>query len=190
MISMPLFLFLLCCISSLDKREYTAILYNTSSPRLPRWTLRLGVPLPPWNSKDKKHCLYETPYVAAPLRVLGDVIAKITTYTRIPSDAPTRTRKFSWFISDMFLRRPLSSYWDSYVHSLQGGLRAKVVLERTTYCAWGVPRQVPSSVSSRILCSDVASWARHSRTLMIKMVMSKGSWAISPDSRTSPPLCL
>ncbi len=29
-----------------------------------------------WNSKEKKCCLYETPYVAAPIQVLGDVIAK------------------------------------------------------------------------------------------------------------------
>ncbi len=30
----------------------------------------------PWSSKEKKCCLYETPYVAAPIQVLGDVIAK------------------------------------------------------------------------------------------------------------------
>ncbi len=36
--------------------------------------------------------------------------------------------------------------------------------ERTTYHAWGVPRRVPSSATSRILCSDVASWAQTSRT--------------------------
>jgi hypothetical protein len=36
--------------------------------------------------------------------------------------------------------------------------------ERTTYHAWEVPQRVPSSVSSRILRSDVASWAWTSRT--------------------------
>jgi hypothetical protein len=35
--------------------------------------MHLGVTLLPWKSKDKKSCLYETPYVAAPVRVLGDV---------------------------------------------------------------------------------------------------------------------
>ncbi len=162
--------------------------YNTSSPRLPGWPMHLGVPLPPWNSKVKKCCLYETPYVAAPVRVLGAVITKTTPYKQIPLDAPTRTRKFFWFTSEVFLWRPVSSYWDSYVHFLRGGLQAKVVPERTTYPAWGVPRWVPSSVSSRILHSDVKSWARPSGTLKIKMAARKGRWAISPDSRVSHPL--
>ncbi len=48
---------------------------------------------------------------------------------------------------------------------LWGDLRVKVVPERTTtYCAWGVPWQVPSSDSSRILCADVLSWVQTSRT--------------------------
>ncbi len=151
--------------------------------------MRLRETLPPWNSKDKKCCLFKTPYVAAPVRVLGDVITKTTTYEQIPLDAPTRTRKISWLTSDVFLWRTISSYWDSYVHFPQGGLPAKVVLERTTYCAWGVPRRVPLSVSLRILCSDVPSRAQPSGTLKIKMAARKGCWGISPDSRTSHPLC-
>jgi hypothetical protein len=55
------------------------------------------VPLPPWNSKDKKCCLYKTSYVAALVRVLGDVIAKTKPYHQIPLNTPTRTRIFSWF---------------------------------------------------------------------------------------------
>jgi hypothetical protein len=35
-----------------------------------------GETLLPWNSKEKKRCLYETPDIAAPIQVLGDVIAK------------------------------------------------------------------------------------------------------------------
>jgi hypothetical protein len=40
-----------------------------------------------WNSKEKKCCLYKTPYVAAPIQVLDDVIAKsyalrVTSYRR------------------------------------------------------------------------------------------------------------
>ncbi len=38
--------------------------------------MRLGETLLPWKSKDKKCCLYETPYVTAPIWILGDVIAK------------------------------------------------------------------------------------------------------------------
>ncbi len=97
--------------------------------------MHLGETLPPWNSKEKKCCLYETPYVAEPVRVLGDVIKKAMPYKQIPLDAPTRTRNFSWFTSDEFLKRPISSYQDSYLKFLQGDLRAKVVLERTAYHA-------------------------------------------------------
>ncbi len=113
-------------------------------------------------------------------------------YAWLTSDAPTRTRNFSWFTSDTFLRRPISTYQDSYVHSLQvqGGLQAKMVPEGTPYCiTWGVPRRVPSSVSLRILRSDTLSWAKASGTLKIKMTARKGHWAISPNSRASHPLC-
>ncbi len=85
-----------------------ALSYNTSSPRVPGWPLHLGVPLPPWNSKDKKCCLYKAAYIAAPVRVLGDIIAKTTPYAWLPLDAPTRTRKFSWFTGDVFFWRPVS----------------------------------------------------------------------------------
>jgi hypothetical protein len=34
------------------------------------------------------------PYVAAPVRVLGDVIAKTMPYARLPLEAPARTRIF------------------------------------------------------------------------------------------------
>jgi hypothetical protein len=97
--------------------------------------MRQGKTLPLWNSKDKKCCLYETPYAAAPVRVLGDVITKATPYEQIPSDAPTRNINISWFTSDVLLKRPVLSYQDSYVKFLQGDLRVKVVPERTTYCA-------------------------------------------------------
>jgi hypothetical protein len=53
--------------------------------------MRLGETLLSWKSKDKKCCLYKMPYVAAPVRVLGDIIAKPMPYEQIPSDAPTIT---------------------------------------------------------------------------------------------------
>ncbi len=154
--------------------------------------MHLGEALPPWNSKDKKCCLYKTLYVAAPVRVLGDVIAKATPNKQIPLDAPTRSREFSWFTSDKFLKRPVSSYRDSYVKFLWGDLRAKVVPERNTYRAWGGLRQIPSSILSRILCSDVASWAQPSKTPKIKTLRDQpqlthvtptnllGSWVLQP----------
>jgi hypothetical protein len=68
--------------------------------------MHLGETLLPQKSKDKKCCLYETPYITAPVRVLGDVIAKPTPYEQIPSDTPTITRNVSWFTSDEFSRDP------------------------------------------------------------------------------------
>ncbi len=66
-----------------------------------------------------------------------------------------------WFTSDVFLKRPILSYQDSYVKFLRGGLRAKVVVERTTYrVTWGVPWRVPSSVSASRLRSDALSRAK------------------------------
>ncbi len=41
--------------------------------------MHLGETLLPWKSKDKKCCLYKMVYVAAPIWVLGDVIAKFYT---------------------------------------------------------------------------------------------------------------
>ncbi len=46
----------------------------------------------PWNSKEMKCCLYKMPYIAAPIQVLGDVIANSTPYARLPTDAPTGAR--------------------------------------------------------------------------------------------------
>ncbi len=40
-------------------------------------------------TQQPKCCLYKTPYVAAPLRETGDVIARTPPYARFPTDAPT-----------------------------------------------------------------------------------------------------
>ncbi len=178
----------LCAASLAWAKWPRALLYNTCSPSLPGWPLHLGVPLPPWNSKDKRWCFYKRPYVAAPVRVLDVIIVKTMPCMQLPSDAPTRTINFSWFTDDTFLRRPILSYQDSYVHSLQGGLHTKVVTERNTYCTWRVPQQVPSSVSSRLLRSDVGTWAQTSGNQKFKMTARKGRWAFSPYSRASLPL--
>ncbi len=118
----------------------------------------------PWKSKDKKCCLYETPYVAAPIQVLGDVMAKFYAL-RVPSYRRTyKSQIFIWFTSDAFCKRHVLSFQDSYVKFLQGDLWAKVVPERTTYrVTWGVPRRAPSSVSTSRLRSDSLSWEKSLR---------------------------
>ncbi len=72
----------------------TGLLYNTCSPRLLGWPLHLGETLPPWKSKEKKCCLFKTPYVAAPMRQIGDVIVWTTPYAQLSMDAPTRKPEF------------------------------------------------------------------------------------------------
>ncbi len=75
-------------------------------------------------------------------------------YTRLPTDATTRTRIFFWFTSDALLKRHTRAFY-------QGGLWAKVVPKRTTYCiSWGVSQRVPSSVSASRLRSDPLSWEK------------------------------
>jgi hypothetical protein len=58
-----------------------------------------------------KCCLYKTPYVAAPVREIGDVIARTPLYMQLSTDAPTRTRIFFWFTSNAFLKRPVLVNW-------------------------------------------------------------------------------
>ncbi len=92
------------------------------------------------------------------MRVLGDIIARTLPYMQLPTGTPTRTR-FFWFTSDVFLKRPISSKWDSSVLFLQGSSLAKAVSERTTFCAWGVLQRESSIVSSR--CSALMCHLEH-----------------------------
>ncbi len=106
--------------------------------------MRLWETLLLWNSKEMKCCLYETPYIAAPIRVLGDVIANSTPYVRLPTDASTRARiSFSWFTSDAFCTRHILSYQDSYVKFYEEIYKQRWCQKPTTYrVSWGVPRRV------------------------------------------------
>jgi hypothetical protein len=117
---MLLLLFSLCCIPTLGK-EPKALLYNTCSPRLLGRPLRLGETLPPWKSKDKKCCLYETPYVAAPMRQIGEVITRTTPYVQLPMDAPTRTGVFFgsqvtcfWRDPSCQIETPISLFYEEF----------------------------------------------------------------------------
>ncbi len=156
---------------------------------VPGWPMCLGETLLPWKSKDKKCCLYETPYIAALIWVLGDVIAKFSALRRTSYRCTYKSQIFFWFTSNKFLKRPVLSFQDSYVKFLPGGLQAKVVPERTTYCITsGVPQRVPSSVSASNSALTRCHEQNASGTLKIKMTARKGRWAINPDSRTSHPL--
>ncbi len=159
---------------------------------IPGWPMRLGETLFPWKLKDKKCCLYEMPYVAAPISVLGDVI---TNFYALPATSHRRTYKSQncfWFASDPFLERHVLPFWDSYVKSLPGGLQAKVVPKMTTYCiTWGVPQRVPSSVSASRLWSDLSSWAKRLRNPEDQDDRKKGTLSNQPRlKRITPTLLL
>ncbi len=94
---------------------------------VPGWSMCLGETLLLWKSKDKKCCLYKTPYVPAPIWVLGEVIAKFSTLRATSYRCIYKSQIFFWFTSDAFLKRLILSCQDSYVKFLRGGLRAKVV---------------------------------------------------------------
>ncbi len=98
---------------------------------------------------------------------------------------------FFWFTSNAFLKRPVLSFWDSYVKFLPGGLRAKVVPERTTYrITWGVLQRVPSSVSASRLCSEALSWAKHLRNLEDQDDCKKGTLSDQPRLMRITPTAL
>ncbi len=114
-----------------------------------------------------------------------------TPYAQLPTDAPTRASFFFWFTSDMFLKRHVSSFWDTYIKFLQGDLWAKVVPERTTYrITWGVPRRVPSSVSASRLRSDLLSWEKSLRNPEEQEDCEKGTLSNQPWLMCATPTVL
>ncbi len=133
-----------CCIFSLGQK---GLLHNWKfpvwSPSNP-WLFRVTV-VSRGNSASKnlqeetqwpKCCLYETPYVAAPIRETGDVVARTPTYMGLPTDAPTRAR-FFWFMRNAFLKRPIPlNYWLLCPFFLWGSHMQKQYQERTTLRTW------------------------------------------------------
>jgi hypothetical protein len=111
---------------------------------------------------------------------------------QLPTDAPTRARFFFWFTSDEFLKRPVSSYRNSYEKFLWGDLWAKVVPERTTYrVPWGVTWRVPSSVPTSRLCSDLSSWEKSLRNPEEQEDHEKGTLSNQPQlTRATPTAAL
>ncbi len=149
---------------------------------VPGWPMHLRETLLLWKSKDRKCCLYKTPYVAAPTGVLGVVIAKFSTLhatsyrariifgSRVMRFWRDPSRHFetpTWNFSQVVYKQKL--YWkgllialfeDSCKEYLQASLQADSTL---THC----------------------HEQNASGTLKIKMTAKKERWAISPDSCAS-----
>ncbi len=107
----------LCCISGLGQK---GLLHNRMIPVWTPGNLVRATLASRGNSASKnlqqetqqpKCCLYKTPFVAAPVRETGDVIARTPPYAQLPTHTPKRAR-FFWFTSKGFLKRPISlKYW-------------------------------------------------------------------------------
>ncbi len=153
--------------------------------------MHLGETLLLSKSKDKKCCLYKMPYIAAPIWVLGDVIVKFYALRKTSFRRTYKSKNLFWFMSGIFLKRHILSFQDSYVKFLPGGLRAKVIPKRITYCiTWGVPRRVPSSFSASRLHSDASSWAKHLRNPKDQDDREKGMLSNQPQLMHVTPTAL
>jgi hypothetical protein len=131
---------------------------------VPGWLMRLVETLLPWKSKDKKCCLYKTAFVAAPIWVLGDVIAKFyalrATFYRCTYKSQIYFLVHEWCISEetcLVISRLLREISTRRSTSKSGTGKDY----RTTYrVTWGVLRRVPSSISTSRLCSDSLPWEK------------------------------
>ncbi len=123
--------------------------------------MRLGETLLLWKSKDKKCCLYKTPYVTAPIWVLGDIIVK---FSALRATSYRHTYK-NW----TFFGSRVTHFWRDPSHHIETPMWNfyKKVYEQKWYrkglLTWGVLRRVPSSVSASRLRSNTLSWAKHLR---------------------------
>ncbi len=150
----------------LGAERTTAQLINSSNPRMLRVTLASRGNTASknfWQETSKqKCCLYEAPYITAPIRETGVIIARTPPYAQVPTDTPTRAR-FFWFTSDVFHKRPiLLKDWLLRPFSMRKS-KEKAVPRKDYFMRLRSPAKSTSSVSAWILCSDVTSWARASR---------------------------
>ncbi len=83
------------------------------------------------------------PTLLHPYEYQGDVIPNSTPYPQLPTDSPTRDRiSFFLFTSDVFWKRPVLSYQDSYVNFYEEVYEQKWYQKRTTYrVSWGVTQE-------------------------------------------------
>ncbi len=170
-----------CAASLALAKGLTALLYDSCSPRLLGRPLYLVEILPLRKSKAKTCCLvFKTPYVAAPMRIIGDIIARTPPYVQLSTDAPTGTRLFlvhEWPVSE---ETCLINSWFLCILPTRKSTRESGP-RKDYFMLLNSSRMSTFRVSSWILRSDVVSWAQTSRTPKNKMTVRKGCWAISPD---------
>ncbi len=96
---------------------------------------------------------------------------------------------FFWFTSDVFCKRPVSAYQDSYVKFLQGDLQAKVVTEMDYLSRfWRSHAWVPQTSLQADFASTHHQEQKPQDPRRTRWLQEKGRGAISPDSRVSHPL--
>ncbi len=149
----------------------------------------LGETLLPWKSKDKKCCLYETPYIAAPIWILGDIIAKFYSLHATSYRCTYKSQNFfgSWVMhfwrdTSHHIETPIRNFYkEIYKHKWyqKGLLMALLEESREEYLQASL--QADSALTRR-------HEKRASGNLKNKKTTWKGCWAISPNSRTSHPL--
>ncbi len=141
-------------------------------------------------SKEMKCCLYKTPYVTAPIQVLGDVIANSTPYAWLPTDASTRAIiSFSWFTSDRFCKSSILSYQDSYMKFYKEIYKQRWYQKRTTYhVSWGVLQRVLQVSLQADYALTPHQEQKPQEPRRTRWPQEKGRWVISPYSCASHPL--
>ncbi len=149
----------------------------------------LGETLLTWKSKDQKCCLYETPYIAALIWVLGDFNAKFF--------ALRATSYRCNYKSKIFFGSQVTSFWqDPSCHFETPTWKFYQEVYKQKWYRKGLLMALLEESHEEYLQAslqaDSALMHRHEKnasgTQMIKMTMRKGRWAISPNSRASHPL--
>jgi hypothetical protein len=84
--------------------------------------------------QGKKCCLYKTPYIAAPIRVPRWRHCKFYALRTTSYRRTYKSQKFFfWFTSDVFRKRPVLSYRDSYVNFYRETYERRWYRKWTTY---------------------------------------------------------
>jgi hypothetical protein len=144
--------------------------------------MRLEETLLPWKSKYKRCCLYKTPYVAAPIWVLGDVIAK---FSALRATSYRHTYKSQLFFGSQVMHfwRDTSRHFETLTWNFY-----KEVYEQKWYRKGLLIALLEDSREEYLqvsLQADSALMRHHeqnsSETPKIKMTTREGCWGISPD---------
>ncbi len=150
--------------------------------------MRLGETLLPWKSKDKKCCLYEMPYVTAPIWVLGDVIVKFYALRATSYRCTYKSQRFFLSRVTSFWRDPSRHFETPTWNFYQEVYEQKWYLKGLIIALFEESRKEYLQAS---LHADSTLTRCHEKnasvTLKIKMTARKGHWAISPNSCASHP---